>query len=425
MASSFCTAAARVVSIAATSPSQPAISAPAWGPSPAALALQDALAGVARLIMGRAVPPAPSPVAKLPLAERVAAWRDRVGGRFTGTFALRLMACVGVAGVASEVLPLARSYWVVLTVAIVLKPDFGSVFARAVQRGIGTIAGAVAGAVILAAVPYGPWLLIPLGVLAGLLPYGQARNYGMFATFLTPLVVVLIDLLSPVGWHLALDRLLDTLLGCAIVLLIGYAPWPMSWQAQLPAHFARAIRDVSRYMDEALVTSWARTPGDFTLSTDSTTARAAAGAPAAGAYAAAGPQYLAGTGLPPGSQLRRQALRALSDLRTEFQRTMSEPAAVSRRATAWWPALVGLQEVMDAVTATAVAVSRGATAPSPEAVWQLSTTLAALADRVEGGAGHSKPAELPADPPLKPVTEPVRSVLTVLASGKPPALAGS
>ena len=64
-------------------------------------------------------------------------------------FTLRLMACMGAAGVVSEVLPLQRSYWVPLTVAIVFKPDYGSVFARALQRGIGTVVGAVAGAVLL------------------------------------------------------------------------------------------------------------------------------------------------------------------------------------------------------------------------------------------------------------------------------------
>ena len=111
------------------------------------------------------------------------------------------MVCIGVAGVVTEVLPLQRSYWVLLTVAIVLKPDYGSVFARALQRGIGTIVGAVAGAVLLVLI-HGTWLLIPLAVLAALLPYGRSRNYGLFATFLTPLVVVLIDLLSPAagGW---------------------------------------------------------------------------------------------------------------------------------------------------------------------------------------------------------------------------------
>jgi uncharacterized membrane protein YccC len=145
------------------------------------------------------------------------------------------MACMGAAGVVSEVLPLQRSYWVALTVAIVFKPDYGSVFARALQRGIGTVVGAVAGAVLLALV-HGAWLLIPFAVLAALLPFGRSRNYGLLATFLTPLVVVLID----------------TLIGCAIVLLIGFAPWPMSWYSHLPRQYARAALDVCRYLEEAL-----------------------------------------------------------------------------------------------------------------------------------------------------------------------------
>src|SRR5258707_3399081 len=39
------------------------------------------------------------------------------------------------------------------------------------------------------------------------------------------------------------------------------------------------------------------------------------------------------------SRLRRRASRALSDLRAEYQRTMSEPTAVARRASALWPAV--------------------------------------------------------------------------------------
>ena len=163
------------------------------------------------------------------------------------------MLCTGVAAVASEVLPLSRSYWLVLTVGIILKPDYGSVFARAVQRGIGTVVGAVLGAAILAVVPYGPWLLLPFGVLAALLPYAKARNFGLAATFLTPLVVLLIDLLDVGGWRLAEVRLVDTALAAAIVLLVGYAPWPSAWQAHLPGQFAEALRSVCAYMDEALV----------------------------------------------------------------------------------------------------------------------------------------------------------------------------
>ena len=251
-------------------------------------------------------------------------------------FTIRLMVCTGVAAVLSEVVPLQRSYWVVLTVAIILKPDYGSVFARAVQRGIGTVAGAVLGAAILAVVPYGPWLLLPFGVLAALLPYGKSRNFGLSATFLTPLVVLLIDLLSPAGWRLAGERLVDTLLACVIVLLIGYAPWPTAWQAHLPGQFASTLRAVAAYLDEALAT---------------------AGEPSGSVSGRGSPAWR--------SRLRRRAFRSLSDLRAEYQRTMSEPPAISRRAAAWWPAVVGPGgSCWTRRPSTVVAIGRGAPAPA-------------------------------------------------------------
>lgn len=380
-----------------------------FGTSPGAVALHDALAEVVRLTAPNVAPSAPARRSDVSLRTWLRAWRERLDalrgrviGRFSVTFALRLMASIGVAGVLIEFLPLKRSYWVLLTVAIVLKPDFGSVFARAVQRGLGTILGAMLGAVILAAVPYGLWLLIPFGILAALLPYGQARNYGLFATFLTPLVVLLIDLLAPAGWHLALDRLLDTVLGCAVVLLVGYAPWPASWHAHLPGQFAQTIRDVCNYMDEALVSPQVVPPGT-----------------------APGPAQLSASGLPSRPRLRRAAYRALADLRAEFQRTMSEPGPIGRRVTAWWPALVALEEVVDAVAATNVAIAAGAPAPAPDAVRQLCEVLGGVAGAVGHDSRRPQVSDLPTDPALVPVTDAVRSVLAVLTGNKPPALATS
>lgn len=376
---------------------------PQWSASPGALALRESMVELARVISGNWTPPSAPPAPAPGPAARVSARADMlleqlIGGRIAWTFTFRLMVCIGVAAVLSEVFPLARSYWVVLTVAIILKPDYGSVFARAVQRGAGTIVGAVLGAVILVVVPYGPWLLVPFGVLAALLPYGKSRNFGLAATFLTPLVVLLIDLLSPAGWRLAGDRLVDTLLACAIALIVGYAPWPMSWQAHLPGQFAGTLRAVSAYLDESLVTAWAASPRP--------------GTPGAPPGSAAGQPARR-------SRLRRRAYRSLSDLRAEYQRTMSEPRAVSRRASAWWPAVVGLEEVMDAVTSTVVAINRGAPAPSPDAVHQLTGTLRAVADAIKAGIPPAGPAELPADPVLQPVSAAVRSVLAVLTRGQP------
>jgi hypothetical protein len=115
---------------------------------------------------------------------------------------------------------------------------------------------------------------------------------------------------------------------------------------------------------------------------------------------------------------RRQARCAVSDLRAEFERTMSEPQPISRRATAWWPAVVGLDEVMDAVTATAVAIDHGAPAPSPDATARLAAALGSVATAVEAGVAPSGLPELPSDGALKPVTEAVRAVLGVMASPK-------
>ena len=403
---------ARLADSIRTGTPPPLIPAP-WDGSPAMLTLRDAMAGAARALSRDW---SPEDRARSGLRDRLHAGAvqgagrrlsgltgrrlhglaDRLidefgGGRLSRIFTLRLMICMGVAGLVTEVLPLQRSYWVPLTVAIVLKPDYGSVFARALQRGIGTIVGAVAGAVLLILI-HGTWLLIPLAVLAALLPYGRSRNYGLFATFLTPLVVVLIDLLAPAGWRLAEERLMDTLIGCAIVLLVGFAPWPMSWYAHLPRQFAQTVGDVREYMEEALRAPEADDGAD----------------PGAGSEV---------TRPPARSRMRRSTYHALADLRTEFQRTMAEPPAISRRATAWWPAVVALEQVMDAVTSTALAVSHGTRVPS-SGVAMLSAALRTVSEAAEGGTGLGSVPELPDDVTLKPVTEAVRALLGVLGSGE-------
>ena len=324
---------------------------PPPGHTPGLQALAAAVAGAADLVSGKRQPHgAQGPRRRSPRERLRDVLAETVGGRLTRVFALRLMLSVGVAAVVSQALPVQRSYWVVLTVAIVLRPDFGSVFARALQRGIGTMVGAVLGAIILVVIPAGPLLLIPCAVFAGLLPYGRDRNWGLFTTFLTPLVVILIDLLHPVGWSLALDRLIDTALGCAIVLLVGYAPWPSSWHAHLPEQLAVALDSVARYTEQAL------------------------------------------SGQPGRSALRRRSYRALSDLRTEFQRTMAEPPSVSRRAARLWPALNALEQVTDTVTATAVRADATGQHPDPGDVRQLATALRELARSVRGG---QLPGDLP------------------------------
>ena len=98
---------------------------------------------------------------------------------------------------------------------------------------------------------------------------------------------------------------------------------------------------------------------------------------------------------------------------------MSEPPSISRSATAWWPATVGLEQVLDAVTAVSLAVSRGASVPD-SGVRLLCQALTAVSEAASAGTPLPASLELPDDETLKPVTEAVRALLGVLASGVRP-----
>jgi uncharacterized membrane protein YccC len=351
--------------------------APPSGTSAPTLALQDALNGASDIVSGRkAVLPEEVDGSdwlsgrRRPLAARLEQVREALGSTFT----IRLMLCIGVASVFSEMLPLRRSYWVVLAVAVVMKPDFGSVFARALQYGAGTLIGAAIGALILAGRPPDAVLLVPMVLFAALLPYGMSRNYGLFGVFFTPLVVLLIDLLSHDGWRLAEDRLIDIALGCVIVLVLGYAPWPSSWHANLRRDFADALDGAAAYLEQALI--------DPTPAAAATHARARS----------------------------RQAALAI-----DFQRALAEPQPVRRRVTAWWPAIVALEQLLEAVTATAVT---SANSPTPAAN-ELSAALRRLAADVRSGTPVRPEAELPRLPSLELVSDAVRSIQEALAYTPP------
>jgi uncharacterized membrane protein YccC len=349
--------------------------------SPGQLALGQALAGVTDVLARDTAAESGLDTSSRNLRTRLSELaRAERYGRLARIYVIRLTLCMGIAAVLTEVLDLQRSYWVMLTTAIVLKPDFGSVFARALQRAIGTAVGVVVGAALLAVFPHGLLLIIPLAVCAFLLPYGMTRNYGLFATFLTPLVALLIDLLAPTGgWSLAVARLGDTLLGCGVVLLVGYAPWPSSWHAPVVPQFADAVSSVANYLRTAL------RPGPVEL-----------------------------------SPARRRAYRALSDLRIMHERALAEPAPVRRRINRMcpYPAIADLERILDAATASAVATERGAPAPPAAEVDQLASELDHIADAIRRGQTLAQPQPLPTGPTGRPIAQHIHAVTELLRAGR-------
>ncbi|HEY3752269.1 MAG TPA: FUSC family protein [Pseudonocardiaceae bacterium] len=327
--------------------------------SPAVLALTDGLRAVAAVLADEDLADRPDrPDRRRPSTrERLDVWFDDVlAGPAAWLHALRLSVCMAAAEVLTQLVPLERSYWLALTVAIVLKPDFGSVFARAVQRGGGTLVGAVLGAGVLALNPNG-WVLVALAAgIAFLLPITQVRQFGMFSTTLTPLVILLLEIGHAGSWDLLLARVVDTLVGCAVVLVFGYLLWPGSRTPRIGGRLADAVDAVADYADLAL-----RTNPDGRTS------------------------------------LRRRTYRQLSDLRTELQRVLVEPSAAGRLASAWYPAIIGLERVTGSVTKVAVEIAQGDPAPPTDDVDLVVASLRDIADAVRAQRRPADPPKLDAD----------------------------
>jgi uncharacterized membrane protein YccC len=161
--------------------------------------------------------------------------------------ALRLAVTLGVATSLYRVLPGTRSYWVPVTVLMVLKPDFSTTFVRGLGRVGGTLAGAVLATLLVATLHPGP---VALTVLVVLMAWGAftfyTANYSIYAIFLTALVVFLVAFGGVPADRAVADRALDTVVGGALA-LVAYALWPTWESTAIPQRLARLLEAESGF----------------------------------------------------------------------------------------------------------------------------------------------------------------------------------
>ncbi|HYH25185.1 MAG TPA: FUSC family protein, partial [Blastococcus sp.] len=321
---------------------------------------------------------AAAPPAAVPVGTRLRDVADRtLASADARDFAVRLALCMSIAEVARQYLPFERPYWVLLTVAIVLKPDFGSVFTRAVQRGAGTLLGVLLGSALLAVLPRNGWVVVALACSAAVLPWARDTNFGLFSVFQTPLIILMLDLALPGGPELVGARLLDTLVGCAIVLVFGYLLWPQTWRAPMD----QALREATVALDEFVDAAFTGSPAER-------------------------------------RRARRRNYRALTELQTQLQRRLAEPPPISTRAAAWWPVIVQLERTSDAVTEAVISTRGGEPAPDLAQVATLRRAIRRLEDDVRA---HRAPddAELHAEGVLAPVAREVDAVRRLVRESAP------
>lgn len=245
--------------------------------------------------------------------------RRLILGREIITSALRLSLCMFIAVLVSEFLNEDHAYWLPMTVAIVLKPDFGSVFVRAIHRSLGTLIGVGLAAVIGAFVHGNLGIVAVITALCAFIPWAGLRSYAATVAFMTPVILLMISLVVPGSADsFAEQRTIDTLIGVAIALIFGYLIWPRSQAVQLGMAFSSALDSVSKFLSAAIASVPKEEPGLGNFR-----------------------QALSDTEF--------AAYRGLSDLRTQLQRYVAEPPPAGREAAAWFPAVAGAERLCDRI----------------------------------------------------------------------------
>jgi uncharacterized membrane protein YccC len=221
----------------------------------------DALGGQLRTASGAATAPEHKDHAGEPWQLRFSSRLAKLQANFSLNstvlrHALRLALCLGMGDALGRAVSLQRTYWIPMTIAIVLKPDFTTTFSRGVLRIAGTLAGLALATGLFHFMHAGPVADIALmGVFMFLLRWIGTANYGIFVTALSALVVLLVASTGVAPRDVILSRATNTIIG-GVLAMIVYAVWPTWEKTQVGTALADML-DAYRAYFSAVVASLA------------------------------------------------------------------------------------------------------------------------------------------------------------------------
>ena len=168
--------------------------------------------------------------------------------------AVRGAAGLALAVAVVEVTNVEHGFWVVLGTLSVLRSNALGTGATALRAVGGTALGFVVGSAIMVGIGGHPvvlWALLPLAVLvSGVAPSMISFTAGQ-AGF-TLVVVILFNIIDPVGWKVGLTRIEDVGLGCAVSIVVGLLFWPRGATAALGRALSDAFVKSSGYLADAV-----------------------------------------------------------------------------------------------------------------------------------------------------------------------------
>ena len=162
--------------------------------------------------------------------------------------AVRISIATLIGFVISLLFPVGHSYWILLTIIVILKPAYSLTKKRNYQRLAGTVLGAFIGLLILyfindKQVLFGLMLLMMVGT------YSLIRiNYMISVIFMTPYILLLFHLLSNASFKIIIeDRITDTAIGFLIAFLANLLLLPAWEHEKMGNYMQQAIKSNRNY----------------------------------------------------------------------------------------------------------------------------------------------------------------------------------
>ncbi len=205
-------------------------------------------------------------------------WLDAVAGRLPGTATGRTASArrraaahfephsvwlhnsvrgaigLSIAVFIAEKTGLQHSFWVILGTLSVLRSNVVNTGQSALRSLLGTTVGFVVGAVMLVLVGTNVtllWFLLPIALLvAGFAPTAISFAAGQAGFTLT--LVILFNLLQPVGWRVGLYRIEVVAIGCAVSVGVGLLFWPRGAAGALGSALQQAFVQSVFYLEAAV-----------------------------------------------------------------------------------------------------------------------------------------------------------------------------
>lgn len=168
---------------------------------------------------------------------------------------LRTGAALALALVATYVIPVQNAVWVVLGALSVLRSSAATTRVSAVRAIAGTTIGFALGAALISVVGIDPvvlWTLLPIVAFGSTYVLAVGSFVASQAMF-TMMVLIVFNMLHPIGWKAGLIRVEDIVLGAAVGLMVSMLLWPKGAAAAVRRAIDAAMDSGARYLNGAVL----------------------------------------------------------------------------------------------------------------------------------------------------------------------------